>query len=289
MRNAHIPLAAALTLALLPPAVEAQPLDWCLRPEASIYETLDLKPGSGVKRVVLPRGMHELGSRETITLRSDGLLESIRSEYNPEVCTETYVRDDGARLLRRQTSCTAKGTVQVNQRYEYTGDGWVEVDAKGTEKTSLQKSGAIVRKREQNIDRTSITAPGSIYVIGYDSDCRKTGTRGYNEAHMAIGQGAVLGPFIQTQRTLKPSPSGWQILLIEGFFLKSMTEYGKHGFVVREEFFERERPGLPSVSRETSYELDSRGNWLTKKVIHRALREGGEVTVEEATREITYQ
>lgn len=291
--NQHVnkPLACSLLLALASHIALATPRDWCIRPEARDYRTLDLKPGSGVKTVVYPRSAVYGDQRETYSLSADGLLRSIRRELPKQDCLESFVRDESGALLERTSTCTPKQPSTPPTTYKYSSNGWSETNDKGTEVTTVEpvsSHGATWRVRWQNVDRTWPTPPGSFEVTHFDDTCREVGPHSFLEWRIGVGAPAV-GPPITLVSTITPTASGgYARIALEGSRLKEKVTVGDHGFVLLEQFFDPSSQRSPFGVQETVYKLDTRRNWTSKAAKQFDMREGRPPTQEIVMRELSY-
>lgn len=284
------PIACLLFLTMTSGLAFATPQDWCVRPEARDYQTLDLKPGSKVKSVTYPHGVGYGDHRQTYTLSADGLLRSIRTEFPGQDCVESFVRDDAGTLLARKSTCAPKPTTTPPTTYQYKSDGWSETNDKGTETTMIEpisKFGAAWRVRTRNIDRAWPMPPGSFVVTHFDESCREVGPTSFMEMRVAVG-GPVAGPTVTLYRTITPRPSGYERTTVENSRVKEIITVGEHGFVLAEQYFDPGAPRSPISARESTYKLDARGNWTSKRTQHRDLRSGGPASQEGVDRELSY-
>lgn len=280
----------SLLLAMTTGVALATPQDWCVRPEASDYRALELKPGSGVKSVVYPHGIGYGDNRETYSLSADGLLRSIRREFPQQDCLESFVRDEKGTLLARETTCAPKPNSGQPTTYRYRSGGWSETNDKGTETTTVEpvsRFGATWRVRSQNVDRAWPTPPGSFVVTHFDDTCREVGPHSFMEMRVAVG-GPVSGPTINLVRSITPRASGYERTTLEGSSLKEIVTVGDHGFVAVEQFFDANSQRTPFAVQETSYKLDTRRNWTSKTITHRDLRERRPATQDAVVRELSY-
>lgn len=283
-------VACSLLLTMTAGLSIATPQDWCIRPEARDYRALDLKPGSAVKAVVYPHGLGYGGHRQTFSLSADGLLRSIRTEYPGQDCVESFVRDDAGALLARKDACAPKPSSSPPITYQYESGGWSEINDKGTETTTVvatSKFGAVWRVQSRNIDRAWPMPPGSFVVMHFDDRCREVGRTSFMEMRVAVG-GPVPGATINLFRTITPRPSGYERTTVESSRVKEVIGVGDHGFVIDEQYFDAGTQRSPIAVRETNYKLDARGNWTSKRIQHRDLRDGGPASLEAVDRELSY-
>lgn len=284
-------IALATLFTICTARLSATPADWCIRPEASQYKALDLLPGSRAKEVVYPRGAGGLSDhRETFTLAPDGLLRTVRREFAGQNCLETFDRHTNGVLLSRITTCSPKPSSGPPTTYLSKAEGWAETNEQGTEITTLERImafGAVWRVRTQNLDRKWPMPPGSFEQRHFDSKCREVGPTSFLEMR-ANARGPVAGNTITVNHTITSTQRGYERTTRKAGSIIEIDEFDSAGMLVNEQYFEPDQPRNPFAIRVTDFALDERGNWKSKRTVHRNFHDGGKPSEEFVERTVSY-